>query len=158
MAAMDLEYWITLIPQADSKTCWRSAVAMILYKPPWRVGPGSARIHPRGGITATDENLTKFALSNGLSIELPKPWTLSDLYKLLTDFGPLVLVGAVPLMHAYVLAGLRGDGTDAGTTMIIFDPARDRGRIDRTFKEHMEQYPWTEIEHIIHRRSIGAWG
>jgi hypothetical protein len=83
-----------------------------------------------------------FAKSYALRLYLPQCWTISGLVDILRR-GPVALMGPVPSLHAVVIGGVRGDGTDAGTELTIYDPwPPNQGRVYRVnFQALMNQFP-----------------
>lgn len=116
-------YPIVLVPQRTQMTCW-SASASMLKGSNSTPGSGSARLDPTGGLIDTPANLLAFANSHGLILNYGQSWTVAGLANLMQTYGPLMLCAVLPTFkHCVVIGGLRGDGTQDGTTLRIYDPA-----------------------------------
>jgi Papain-like cysteine protease AvrRpt2/Putative peptidoglycan binding domain len=139
---------VTLIPQPSDTTCWAASTAMVLGQ---SVNSIIARNRSLGLTDSTDgqpndsnlqqpENMEKFAAANGFGVLYGQSWTASGLAAELRARGPLWInllwdpagyttrdpanpsryLGSSG--HIVVLAGMRGDGTEIGSTMRIYNP------------------------------------
>src|SRR5262249_41604222 len=74
-------------------------------------------------------NIYKFANANGLKCLGPQTYTAQQLASFLTK-GPFVMFGyslataGSQTRHAYVVAGIIGDGSADGTMLHVLDPLR----------------------------------
>jgi hypothetical protein len=128
---------ITLVPQWTPATCWSAALSMLLGGGPACMSPGKANASPTGGLfndseLSRPENTQKFADSYRLTLLLGASWTADGLAGLLRAHGPLMMnllwnapsyaAGQGSSGHMLIIAGIRGDGSDDGTTLRIYDP------------------------------------
>jgi len=111
---------VPLIPQPTDQSCWAAAVSMVLGNQ--SVGPGKAATFG-DGLILTYENVQTFARSHGLSVDRNVCLRIADLRKRLRK-APVMLIGEDERQgHAVVLAGMWGDGSAQGTTLLILDPS-----------------------------------
>jgi hypothetical protein len=112
---------VTLFAQPTDMTCWSACGTML--KGNVSVGPGAANLGTSGGLIPNKDNLDTFAASwnfksyFGMQPNIPNlsnflPWT------------PIIVALRWPVRgaHAVVVAGMWSDGTDQGTTLLIYDP------------------------------------
>lgn len=139
--SLNIQYPVTLYGQPTNMTCWSAATTM-LFGSLFCAGPGKAVIAPSGGLKADVTNIQIFARSYGLQLYYPQCWTIEGLVLLLKR-GPVALMGPIPTLHAIVIGGVRGDGSDAGTELTIYDPwPPGRGRVYHvSYKNFMSQFP-----------------
>ncbi|NJN10651.1 MAG: DUF4157 domain-containing protein [Richelia sp. RM1_1_1] len=116
---MSIEHDVTLFPQPTNMTCWSAATTMLFGDR--SISSGEAEIDGNGGLSSDEKNIAAFAKSHGLTLHYPQSWSVKALYRLLNN-GPLAIMGAMPLAHAVVLAGMNGDGTAKNTKLYIYDP------------------------------------
>lgn len=122
----DLTFDVPLIPQQTGMSCWAAGAAMLVA---WRdqlsidpseianaTGAWTAYVH---GLQPNDASIFPVW---GMAPEAPQSYTVEGFYNLLNTYGPLWVAGAVPSPHIRVVAGMRGDGTPDGTTLMINDP------------------------------------
>ena len=138
---ISVQYPIKLYGQPTAMTCW-SAAATMLFGNRFSAGPGKSALAPGGGLKADPGNIQSFALSYNLRIYYPQCWAIGGLIDLLRH-GPVALMGPIPSLHAVVIGGIEGDGTDGGTQLTIYDPwPPNIGRVYRiTYKNLMNQFP-----------------
>ena len=136
-----VQYPITLYGQPTGMTCWSAATTM-LFGSLFCAGPGKASLAPTGGLKADVTNIQSFARSYNLQLYYPQCWTVEGLVGLLKR-GPVALMGPIPSLHAVVIGGIRGDGTDGGTDLTIYDPwPPNHGRIyNVNYRNFMIQFP-----------------
>ena len=128
---------VTLVPQWTTATCWSAALSMLLGGGPACMSPGTATADPTDGLyndsdLSRPENTRKFADSYGLTLLHAASWTAEGLAGLLRAHGPLMmnllwnapgyLAGVGSSGHMLIIAGIRGDGTEDGSTIRIYDP------------------------------------
>jgi len=132
--------------------CWSVAATMVLGVP-MTVGLGRATLGPKGGLDTKPENIRLFAQDWGLREALPrsKRWTIDEVYDLLCKHGALYIGGSVPHGHAYVLAGMWGEGSEENTTLKVYDPHPIFGLYERTWAEMKADWP-DFMYLILHRR------
>lgn len=134
---------VNMVPQTTPDTCWAASTAMVLG----RTSPVTDELglYRPGGIP-NDSQVDDPAVSTryyrhwGLTLHHAQSWTVRGLAGLMRSRGPLLLsvlwnvdrytrrdpnhpgrtLGSSG--HYVVLSGLRGDGTEAGTTVRIHDP------------------------------------
>jgi hypothetical protein len=137
----NVQYSIPLCAQPTSMTCWSAATTM-LFGGNFSAGPGKASLSSDGGLEADLNNIQNFARSYNLRLHYPQCWTVDGLKNLLTR-GPIALLGPIPSLHAIVIGGIRGDRTDQGTVLTIYDPWPPRiGRkYEVSYQALMTQFP-----------------
>lgn len=126
----------SLVPQWTNTTCWSAATAMLLGMHAC-MSSGPATALPETGLLNDSQNMSpdntsKFAKYHGLIMLPPQSWTADGLGKLLSVHKRLMVdalwdvssyvAGRGSSGHMMVIAGIRGDGTEFGTTVRIFDP------------------------------------
>jgi hypothetical protein len=111
------------IAQPTDVSCWATAASMVLG---WRDNMSLTveDIARKAGLTtATGLNpaqVGSFATDMGLVAEPPQSYSVEGFRQLLERNGPLWVGAAVPGLHAIVVTGLYGDGSD--TFVRITDP------------------------------------
>jgi hypothetical protein len=98
-----------------------------------RSGPTPVDGHQAAGAGAhiAASSLPAFAYEWGLQLLRPQRWTVQGLAQLLAH-RPVWAGAYRPNGHAMVLAGMLGDGSDAGTFLTVLDPwPPETGSIDR---------------------------
>ena len=128
---------VTLVAQWTPSTCWSAALSMLLGGGPACMTPGSAALGQTGGLyndasLSRPENTRRFADSYRLTLMHAMSWTAEGLASLLSGHGPLMMnllwnapsfmAGQGSSGHMLIIAGIRGDGTEDGTTIRIYDP------------------------------------
>ena len=127
--------------QPDPTTCWSAAVTIMLGTN-MSVGPGGAMLDApgtgkAGALSVPDprrpgvpaDNINKFAKAYGLNSSAPQTYTAQRLASFLFH-GPFVMMGfslktaTSQTRHAYVVAGMIGDGSDGCTMLHVLDPLR----------------------------------
>jgi hypothetical protein len=139
---------LRLIPQPTNDTCWAASTAMLtgLTVPEVIRKATAAGVDISGGLSNDSDkpnfaNTELFAKTFGLTMLPPMSWLPSALATVVKINGPLMMDtlwqvndytrGAGSSGHMRVIAGMRGDGTDAGTTILLYDPwAPNIGKID----------------------------
>jgi Papain-like cysteine protease AvrRpt2 len=103
-------------------------------------------------LNASPSNIQSFALSYNLQLYYPQCWLISGLTDLLKR-GPVALMGPIPSLHAIVIGGIEGDGTDGGTQLKIYDPwPPNVGRIyNISYKNLMNQFPMATM-YLLQKR------
>jgi N-acetylmuramoyl-L-alanine amidase len=124
---IDLWNEVPLVPQVTGMSCWAAAAAMLIG---WRdaipvdpeeVARAAGRWQEyRDGLEPRD--VGSFAQTWGLQVRPTAGLTAAAIHQLLVDHGPLWIGEASPGLHVIVIAGMIGDGTDAGTELRIVDP------------------------------------
>jgi hypothetical protein len=143
------------IAQPTSMTCWATVTAIMFG---WRhqrsdpienvlreIGPGwLARFRGNQGLRAADKE--PFLTAAGMTWLEPQSLSVEGWERLLRDNGPLWVTtdeqaGPGFAIHARVMAGIHGDGTPAGTSVDIVDPAGGREYSERlsTFLRKFEE-------------------
>jgi len=127
---------ITLIPQQDKSACWLAATSMLLRRSLTRASVPSSLLASDGGLLNDSElnmpiNTQAYARHFHLRMHHPQSWSATGLTGVIRH-GPVAthilwnvsgyLSGAGSSGHFAVIAGIRGDGTDIGTTLRIYDP------------------------------------
>ena len=139
--ATDIYYHVPFIPQPNGLFCWSSSISMILW---WKenddaqmclkdaLTPEDVAIHndwwqkwfPEGLNYSDQRPFKKW----GFVTLAPSSFTIEK-FKGMLEQSPLWICYnpcANPLQpcgnHAVVIVGMKGDGTEAGTTLIIHDP------------------------------------
>lgn len=145
---INITHRVTLYPQPTNMTCWSAAATMLFGDR--CVGAGGAATGPAGGLEASYSNIQTFAMAHGLRMHAPQSWTTKGLAELLHN-GPLWVGGMVPSGHAYVIGGMRGDGTPGKTIITIYDPwPPNMGRIRRvSYGSWMQAHP-KATTYILH--------
>ncbi|HWB13513.1 MAG TPA: peptidoglycan-binding protein [Pirellulales bacterium] len=139
-----------LVPQPTNDTCWAASTSMLTgLAVPLVIAKAQAagvQIFNPGGIYNDSDrdnpaNTTLFARTFGFTIRPPMSWLPRALAELVRSNGPLMMdtlwnatdyaAGSGSPGHMRVIAGMRGDGTAEGTTMLIYDPwAPNVGKIE----------------------------
>lgn len=138
-ALKDLEKYVIytpteLVPQWTNTTCWSASTAMLLgMRACMSPGPATAD----SGLLNDSEkmspdNTKTYAKYHGLSMSAPQSWTADGLARLLGAHKRLMVdalwdvssyvAGQGSSGHMMVIAGIRGDGTEFGSTVRIVDP------------------------------------
>lgn len=125
---------VVLVPQWTDTTCWAAALSMLLGRSPAQLAP--VGVADAGGMfndaeLSRPEGTARFAEMHGLTLLHAQSWTASGLAGLLRG-GPLMMnllwnapsyaAGKGSPGHMMIIAGIRGDGTDDGSTIRIYDP------------------------------------
>lgn len=148
---------VHLVPQHTSATCWSAALAMLLNRMAC-MSPGDAQLSSEGGLLNDSNNnhLTntrKFARAHGLNLIPGATHTANGLYSMLLNHGPLMInllwdvngyvSGSGSPGHMIIVAGIRGDGTEDGATIRVYDPwPVNRGSIySLTYGPFMRKMP-----------------
>jgi hypothetical protein len=136
---------IILIPQWDNSSCWLASTSMLLHTSYPRSSVPSSLLASDGGLLNDSEltqptNTAKFAQHFNLHMYPSQSWLAMGLANII-KFGPVAthilwnvsgyVSGAGSSGHFAVIAGIRGDGTELGTTLRIYDPwPPNRGKIE----------------------------
>lgn len=122
---INIQHPVTLFPQPTNMSCWSAAATMLFGDR--SIGPGGAHL-THGGLDNDEANVETFARAHNLKLHYPQSWTIPGLAELLRK-GPVMLAGGLlrdaagkTHGHAVVVAGMVGDGTDAGTALSVYDP------------------------------------
>lgn len=132
--------FVVPVAQPSGMTCWATVTTMMTC---WRKQQSMTIATVIGNIGAT--YLTKFnnnqgldagekatfLAAAGLAYEYPQSRSASGWEALLRSYGPIWVTtderpGAGFAIHARIMTGIHGDGTPAGTTIDIVDPAGGR--------------------------------
>ncbi|HWH42704.1 MAG TPA: papain-like cysteine protease family protein [Usitatibacter sp.] len=111
------------VAQPTDVSCWATAASMVLG---WRDSMSLTveGIAERAGLTTATgldpAQVGQFATDMGMTAEPPQSYTVDGFQQLLTNNGPLWVGAAVPGLHAIVVTGIYGDGSD--TFVRITDP------------------------------------
>jgi len=133
------------IAQPSGMTCWATVTTMMMM---WREQASLAipaalgrvgtayvtKFTNNQGLTAAEK--ATFLAAAGLAYEYPQSLTAAGWEGLLRRYGPIWVTtdenpGAGFSIHARIMTGIHGDGTAAGTSIDIVDPAGGR-----TYKEN----------------------
>ena len=119
-----------IIAQPSGMTCWATVGTMMMA---WRdqvsypIGTAMAQCGAKWAqMFANNQGLAAgqhadFANAAGMSFE-PLVCNPAEAWEqMMRSYGPLAVVTANPF-HARILVGIKGDGTDAGTTVDLIDP------------------------------------
>lgn len=128
---------VPLVRQPQSMACWATVGAMMIA---WRdnasrsleeviaaIGPAySEKLRRNTGLTSAET--TAFLASAGLVGEWPQSASAAGWESMLRAYGPLFVigderVGPGRIIHARIITGIHGDGTEGGTSFDIVDPA-----------------------------------
>ncbi len=139
--SFNIQYPVKLFGQPTGMTCWSAATTM-LFGSQFSAGPGSAALGATGGLKPDTNNIQSFARSYNLRLNYPQSWTVEGLTHLLQR-GPVVLMGAIPSLHAVVIGGIRGDSTSGSAELTIYDPwPPNQGRVYTVnYQSFMTQFP-----------------
>jgi hypothetical protein len=128
----NLRFPTTYIKQPTPTTCWRAATAMLLARPYGSINNGPAALCPDGSIDISSSNLEVYAKYQHLRLNYPLSWLPAALAIKMKSSGRLMFVMVWNLAawspkitvagHLVVLAGMRGDNTAEGTTLMFYDP------------------------------------
>lgn len=156
---------VQLVPQHTSTTCWSASIAMIkgqlacMHQGPALLLPDGSMANDTG---PTHGNIAAYARYQGLVCEPPRTWSARGIAGLLKSSGPLAihllwnlneyLKGEETEGHFAVIAGIRGDGTESGSTVRIYDPwPPNRGNIcSVNYARLMNRLPGLTFN-IVHR-------
>ena len=81
-------------------------------------------------------------MAMGFTAEPPATYIASAVYNMLSTYGPLWVTtdgGSLDTVHARIVIGMGGDGSPAGTTMQLIDPA-DGAIHDETYEVFVRRY------------------
>jgi hypothetical protein len=151
-------YHVELVFQHTSHSCWSAALAMLLgTKACMLPGMATASYYSPGILNDTEkprpENTQKFADSYGLKLLHAQSWEASALANIMNTNGPLMIdmgwdvnsyvKGKGTSSHFMIIAGIRGDGTNAGTTIRIYDPwpVNKGSKYSLTYGPFMQKIP-----------------
>jgi peptidoglycan hydrolase-like protein with peptidoglycan-binding domain len=166
---------IRLVPQPTDTTCWAAATAMLLSESVQSVLRRNASFSTSGGLPNDSEfdnprTMERYAAANRLGLIYGQSWTAMGFAATMQGRGALMMnilwnpTGYVTLDpdnpgeylgssgHMVVASGIRGDGTERGTTLRIHDPwPPGRGRL-RSFGylRWMQTHP-TGTYQLLHR-------
>jgi hypothetical protein len=127
---------VMLVPQQDPSACWLAATSMLLRQSIPRSSVPASLLASDGGLLNDSElndaaNTQAYARHFNLRMQYPQTWTATGLANVLR-MGPVATHilwnlsgytrGTGSSGHFAVIAGIRGDGTNAGTTLRIYDP------------------------------------
>lgn len=136
---------IKLVPQPTTSTCWAASTAMLKGIPISTVLQHNQGLFGKNGLPNDSEftdplRMKHYAAHNNLGLILGQSWTARGFANLMKSKGPLMLnilwnpAGYVtpdpndPSQylgssgHMVVAHGIRGDGTEIGSTLRISDP------------------------------------
>jgi hypothetical protein len=127
-----------LVPQPDGHSCWSAAGTMIVGNMSLDVDANMKNAKGELLINSID----KFASLYGLKVQPQQSYSIQGLVELLSK-GPIWVGGLVPTGHAFVIAGIRGNGTTRGTNLIQYDPwPPSQGAIrEINYVGFMKKYP-----------------
>jgi outer membrane protein OmpA-like peptidoglycan-associated protein/peptidoglycan hydrolase-like protein with peptidoglycan-binding domain len=141
------------ITQPSSKTCWATVTTIMMQ---WK-GQASMSIQTAiGRVGSTwlamfnaDQGLpgskkAAFLSAAGLAYQAPQSLTAAGWEGLLRQYGPIWVTtdedpSADFAIHARVMTGIRGDGTEGGTTLDIVDPGTGTAYTE-SFAVFLEKY------------------
>ncbi|HYP09384.1 MAG TPA: peptidoglycan-binding protein, partial [Bryobacteraceae bacterium] len=120
-AKLEMIHHVTLFAQPTNMTCWSACATML--KGNVSVGPGAADLSDKGGLLTSKENREAFAASWGLRSYFNLQPSVAA-YSNFLPFSPIIMGVRWPTTggHVVVVAGMWSDGTDQGTTLLIYDP------------------------------------
>ncbi|MBA2669751.1 MAG: peptidoglycan-binding protein [Gemmatimonadetes bacterium] len=171
-----IDYSIRLVPQPTDTTCWAAATAMLLNESVQSVLRRNSSFSTSGGLPNDSEfddprTMERYAAANRLGLMYGQSWTATGFAATMQGRGALMMnilwnpVGYLSLDpdnpgqylgssgHMVVASGIRGDGTEKGTTLRIHDPWRPgRGQV-RSFNYllWMAAHP-TGTYQLLHRQ------
>ena len=139
--------------QPTPNACWATVTTMMVM---WRDGmtlPITTVLDRIGApwrtMFNTDQGLLSsqkapFLAAAGLMLESPQSYTIDRWEALLRRYGPLWVTtdedpSAAFAIHARIMTGIHGDGTRAGTTLDIVDPATGSAYSER-FSTFVDKY------------------
>ena len=145
---------VTALRQPSSMACWATVATMMAsYRDgqPYAVadipnivgqaGANYTQIYTANTGLST-ANKEAFLLAMGLTAEPPASYIARAVYDMMISYGPLWVTtdgGSLDTVHARVLVGMGGDGTPAGTSMEIIDPA-DGAFHSETYEVFIRRY------------------
>jgi hypothetical protein len=159
-----------LIPQPDSTTCWAASTAMLTNRTVAEVIAKSkaAGIDIDGGLSNDSEgmyyaNTQLLAKTFNLTLRYPMSWLPQALAQLMENHGTLMMdtlwnvgdytAGRGSPGHMRIIAGMRGDGTGEGTTVLLYDPwAPNVGKIESVIYGPFIRRDPASTYQIFHRR------
>lgn len=171
-----IDHSIRLVPQPTDTTCWAAATAMLLNESVQSVMRRNSSFSTSGGLPNDSEfddprTMERYATANRLGLMYGQSWTATGFAATLQGRGALMMnilwnpAGYLSLDpdnpgqylgssgHMVVASGIRGDGTEKGTTLRIHDPwPPGRGRL-RSFNYllWMAAHP-TGTYQLLHRQ------
>jgi hypothetical protein len=153
---VSVQHHVVLSPQPTDMSCWSAATSM-LFGSVFSAGPGRASLGATGGLRSHFSNVQEFAESWGLRMHAPQSWTAEAFAELVSD-GPVVMMGALPNMHAVVIGGVVSDGTAEGTTLTIYDPwPPGRGSVySVNYETMMQRFPFSTM-YLLQRPAAARW-
>lgn len=154
----NLRFPTTYIKQPTPTTCWRAATAMLKAQAYSSIDNGPAALCPDGSIDISSSNLEIYAQYQHLRLNYPASWLPAALASKMKSSGRLMFVIVWNLAswspkitvagHLVVLAGMRGDNTAEGTTMMFYDPLD--GIIPMTYAKLLQKVPGATA-YIMHK-------
>src|SRR5262249_43098705 len=118
---------VPLINQMTNMSCWAASAAMVvgwrdqLSIDPAAIATGSGEWSAyQNGLSPSD--VPTLANAWGLTAEPPQCYSADGLRELVESMGPLWVTAAVPGLHAIVVTGVYGDGSENNTFVRINDP------------------------------------
>jgi peptidoglycan hydrolase-like protein with peptidoglycan-binding domain len=145
----NLRFPTAYVKQPTATTCWRAATAMLLNRPYASITNGPAALCADGSIDISASNLEVYAKFQGLTMNYPMSWLPAALANRMRSNGRLMFIIVWNLSawsprisvagHLVVLAGMRGDSTAEGTTLMFYDPLD--GIIPLTYRMLLSKIP-----------------
>lgn len=121
-----------ILAQPSSMACWATVGTMMLS---WRdqqsyaIDAAMAMCGAKWvGVFRANTGLSladtiDFPKNSGMTYEPLVSFPADTWEKMLRASGPIAIVTALPVFHARIMVGISGDGTAAGTTVDLIDPA-----------------------------------
>lgn len=129
---------VNLVSQPTNDTCWAASTAMLLGLPTAiKLPPALAHLAPPGTGLLNDSamqnptHMQEFCNYYRLTLNYPQSYTADGLYDLIKRKPVMANIlwdtsnyvsGAGSSGHMIVIAGIRGNGEEDGTTLRIYDP------------------------------------
>ena len=145
---------ITPIQQPSSMACWATVTTMMASHrdgTPYTVadipdvvaqaGEHYRQVYTQNtGLSGAEKN--PFLMAMGFTAEPPATYIASAVYNMFSTYGPLWVTtdgGSLDTVHARIVIGMGGDGSPAGTTMQLIDPA-DGAIHDESYEVFVRRY------------------
>lgn len=146
---------IKRLTQTSDKTCWAAVGTMMWtwkYRQPIDIATMLGRLNNPTFLTyynndsaINSQQKVDFLKSMSLRYEFSSTFSPSYLLNKLQAFGPLWVTtnegpdGSFSLVHARICYGISGNGTSAGTTILLIDPGNGQNVVE-SFDDFISKY------------------
>lgn len=122
---MNIRHRVTHIRQVNRVSCWHACLQMVFGRR--HVRPLGSSVYapflmPNGTLNPSETNLQNFATRFGFVKKAHRVYPISELTGLLQGSPIIILGNWYAGLHAYVMSGITGDGTENNTYVILNNP------------------------------------